>query len=197
MGSSENFPKEHHPYCFICKSQSFPKSGATHTQPNSLYVKKGFTRLDRQINKPLRKNTQTDRLITLENQISNKRMSSIRSVFCLWCPKRKSFSVTEKAMLLLWNWSVFIKGNYKVESRTYILFCFSFYETQEQNLWSNTCQALHCPLPSDSSFYTAYIFVSCHHGILREAYTNKHQFKINIFRQRWSLLFYQSGSIQE
>lgn len=79
MGSTENFPKEFYAYCFICKSQSLPKSGATHTQPNSSYVKKGFTRLDRQINKPLSKNPQANQLITLENRISNLRMSSIRS----------------------------------------------------------------------------------------------------------------------
>lgn len=33
-----------------CKSQSLPKSGAMHTQPNSWYCRKGFTRPDKQTN---------------------------------------------------------------------------------------------------------------------------------------------------
>lgn len=94
------------------------------------------------------------------------RMSSIRSVFCLLRPKKKSFSVTEKAMVLLWNGSVFIKGNYKLGSWSSIPFCFSCYETPEQSLWSDssTYQVLHCAIPSGSSFYTAQSFVSCHSG---------------------------------
>ena len=85
----------------LCKSQLLPRSGATHTQPNSWYVWNGFTRLDRQ---NTMRRERSDWLTRTKSQIGACHPLHQCSLYDVL--GGKSSSVTEKAMPLLW--SVFI-----------------------------------------------------------------------------------------
>lgn len=91
MRCSKNFPKEPNPTASpVSPSHFLNLEASTPNQTPGIAEKDLQGRTNRQIYH-WEKNTQTDWLMTLENSISNVRMSSIRSVFPSWRPKKKSF----------------------------------------------------------------------------------------------------------